>query len=213
MDFIFDPNLVLYLPLYKLDGASFMSKDAYGHLCTVTGALWRPNGSLFDGTDDYITIPNSSSLAISDVLTICSWVKTTRTTQEVILGKNYFEYEVSLVQTSNRMQAYYGNGSNFSSVKTDNVTPDIWDDRFHHVTVVIRKDGSGTGFFVDGNYIETDTSGSSYKGSGTTDIYVGVRNDMSLDFKGTIGEIQVYNRALTPQEIQHNYLATKWRYQ
>ena len=29
---------------------------------------------------------------------------------------------------------------------------------------------------------------------------------------GIIGEIRIYNRALTPGEIQHNYLATKWRY-
>ena len=56
MNFIFDPYLVLYLPLYELDGASFMSKDAYGHLCTVIGALWRPNGRYFDGIDDRIDL-------------------------------------------------------------------------------------------------------------------------------------------------------------
>ena len=43
MGFIFDPSLVLYLSLWKLDGDSFMSKDAYGHLCTVTGALYSIN--------------------------------------------------------------------------------------------------------------------------------------------------------------------------
>jgi len=29
---------------------------------------------------------------------------------------------------------------------------------------------------------------------------------------GTVGEFRIYNRALTSQEIQHNYLMTKWRY-
>jgi hypothetical protein len=32
-------------------------------------------------------------------------------------------------------------------------------------------------------------------------------------FKGLIGEIMLYNRALSLAEIQHNYLGTKWRYQ
>ena len=61
MNFIFDPSLVLYLPLYQLDGASFVSKDAHGHLCSVTGALWRPNGRWFDGTDDTIAADSVAS--------------------------------------------------------------------------------------------------------------------------------------------------------
>ena len=32
-------------------------------------------------------------------------------------------------------------------------------------------------------------------------------------FKGFIGELLIYNRALTPLEIQNHYLASKWRYQ
>ena len=59
MDFIFDPSLVLYLPLYQPDGASFASRDAYGHLCTVTGALWTPQGRTFDGADDIIDLGNN----------------------------------------------------------------------------------------------------------------------------------------------------------
>lgn len=53
-EFILDPSLALYLPLYKLDGAKIMSQDAYGQLFTVTGALWQPDGRLFDGSDDML---------------------------------------------------------------------------------------------------------------------------------------------------------------
>ena len=31
-------------------------------------------------------------------------------------------------------------------------------------------------------------------------------------FDGLIGEVRIYKRALTPLEVQHNYLATKGRY-
>lgn len=55
-DFILDPSCILYLPLWKKDGAQFMSDDMYGHLCTVTGALWTPQGRYFDGVDDKIAL-------------------------------------------------------------------------------------------------------------------------------------------------------------
>jgi len=29
---------------------------------------------------------------------------------------------------------------------------------------------------------------------------------------GLLGELRLYNRGLTPLEIQHNYSATNWRY-
>ncbi|MDO8687497.1 MAG: hypothetical protein Q7K41_02790, partial [Dehalococcoidales bacterium] len=62
MDFIFDPSLVLYLPLYEPDSSSLMSKDAYGHLAAVTGATWGTLGRTFDGSDDQIDCGNASSL-------------------------------------------------------------------------------------------------------------------------------------------------------
>ena len=49
---------VLWLPLWKLDGAQFTSKDAYGRLVTVTGAPWGPQGRPFDGVDDKFSIPD-----------------------------------------------------------------------------------------------------------------------------------------------------------
>lgn len=36
------------------DGQSFMSRDVYGHLCTVHGAVWYADGAYCDGSDDYI---------------------------------------------------------------------------------------------------------------------------------------------------------------
>src|SRR3990172_13167350 len=71
--FIYDPSLVFYVPLYELDGTTFQSKDAYGHLCTVTGALWRPQGRDFDGTDDVISAPDHNALDITGTVTLISW--------------------------------------------------------------------------------------------------------------------------------------------
>ena len=74
MDFIFDSSLVLYLPFYELDGASFAAKDKHGHSCTVTGALWRPYGHYFDGTDDRIDCGASTAFDLTKY-TIEAWFK------------------------------------------------------------------------------------------------------------------------------------------
>lgn len=60
-----DPSLVFWLPLRELDGASFASKDAYGHAGTVVGAFWTPQGWYFDGVDDKISFGNPTALQIT----------------------------------------------------------------------------------------------------------------------------------------------------
>ena len=81
--FALDPYCKLYLPLWKLDGDSFMSKDAYGHLCTRYGtgtappAHWTPQGWSFDGVDDYLDCGSAPSLDTvfgSTTLTLEAWV-------------------------------------------------------------------------------------------------------------------------------------------
>ena len=63
MDLIFDSGLTLYLPFYRLDGSSLISKDAYGHSCTVNGAAWRTQGRYFDGIDDRIAVGTVSDFS------------------------------------------------------------------------------------------------------------------------------------------------------
>ena len=52
------PYCQFYLPLFRVDGSSFMEGSAYGHLMTEVGAYWRAGeygyGHYFDGSDDYI---------------------------------------------------------------------------------------------------------------------------------------------------------------
>lgn len=52
------PARHLYLPLWhpELNGSSFISRDHYGHLVTVSGATWGATGRTFDATNDYITL-------------------------------------------------------------------------------------------------------------------------------------------------------------
>ena len=210
-DFIFDPSLVLYLPLGKLDGASFMSRDAYGHLCTVTGALCTPRGRDFDGTDDYVGCGTDIFMAATFAggFTVEAWLNVDTLDddyQAAISIKGRLELGVYATTDKAYLFVYDDPGSCWvlgdSAISTG---------RWYHIAGT--WDGVTNKIFVNGvQQADTDTSnvpaldvsraitiGAHYNGT--------VRN---LD--GLIGEVRVYSRALSPLEIQCNHLATKWRY-
>lgn len=209
MDFIFDPSLVLYLPLYELDGASFMSKDAYGHLCTVTGALWRPNGRYFDGIDDYITVSDTASLRITGNLTIEGWVKLNDNAGFETFTARYYAREFEARFTNGVMVFLDGDGANCNVYTGTNAAGTNW----VHVAWV-----RGTTFttYINGLFDKSQALGAYTVTAGTNDVIIGARKiaaePASNFLNGIIGEMRIFNRALTPLEVQHNYLATKWRY-
>ena len=213
MDFIFDPSLVLYLPLYELDGASFMSKDAYGHLCTVTGALWTSQGRDFDGIDDSITLPTAFD-SLTD-LTLEAWLLCNNAAVDYHPFGFYKD-------DNNRFVPYFHPANGITNVIVvggnayDVVSNDIAvEGQWYHIACLL-----GTGgmlLYVDG-VLQTDTDANTLSFAdlgGMTEVTFGKWKvaDAAHPWDGYIGEVRLYNRRLTPLEVQHNYLATKWRYQ
>jgi len=211
MDFICDPSLVLYLPLYQLDGASFMSKDAHGHLCSVTGALWRPNGRWFDGSDDKLSLGNDLVLYPAQ-FTWEFWVNPDDLTLYMPLRGG-----VGVVKPQ-ECHINSGTGSiyfNFRQSDSTQITITISD------YTVSPGDFTHLAFTADGSTLRgyynallssvTDTYDGTILTDGRDALLIGSTRG-SRWMKGYIGEVRLYSRALTPPEIQHNYLATKWRY-
>ena len=209
--FVSDPSLMLYLPLYQLDGAVITSRDAYGHLCSVTGASWRPDGRYFDGVDDEINCGNGSSIQISGAITLELWGR--------FEGYNGFFRQVVWKRFSDGngeqgWHVYLNSNSNTVyilrwldgvSIGVDSTfTPD----EFIHI--VFTYDGATQRLYIDGNLAAAPIADTSTVKT-ATDLLIGA-NPGAEYVGGTIGEIRMYNRALAPLEIQHNYLATKWRY-
>ncbi len=224
MDFVFDPSLVLYLPLYQLDGASFVSKDAHGHLCSVTGALWRPNGRYFDGTDDYITLGNISAVKFSntDRFSIYGWARKKRTaTAQWLWGKRldagtYRGWDIEFTATDAlgiAMDSNNGTGNSIWITSADTFTDT---DRFMFLGFSYDGSSAASGFtaYVDGEEISMSITADGLTATceGGASFVIGARNTTGIPIKADVGEVLVYNRALTPQETQNIYLATKWRY-
>ena len=205
--FIRDPSIVLDLPLYKLDGASIMSKDAYGHLCTVTGALWRPNGRLFDGSDDWINCGNAAVLN-PGLMTIEAWINLESLLADYVSIVNRLNIYMFLFNASEQPSIFFNVGG-WQSVTGNALNTDQW---YHLVGIY---DGAEVRLYIDTDEPTSATAAAGTIASGVANTVIGAEGDAgdSRRFPGSIGEIRIYNRALTAIEIQHNYLATKWRYQ
>jgi len=213
-DFILDPSLVLYLPLHQLDGACFMSKDAYGHLCTVTGALWNSRGRSFDG-DDYVDCGGDANIcSITGDLTLEAWAKKTVSSGDTTVlgtkqGRNDYTtpYNLYIMGPDNTPRFRLGEGDDQCLAdSTVGVTIDEW----AHLVATIE--GNNAKIWV--NAVETGSD--TFAGTRQTGLKLtlGAANATGdRPFTGVIDLVRIYNRALTPMEIQRNYLATKRRYQ
>jgi len=211
-DFIFDPSLVLYLPLHKLDGASFMSRDAYGHLCTVTGALWRPYGRYFDGSDDYISVtsPWSPTARFSFE---CWYQPDTgygNHTAAKLVQKGYHELSISNTTGKVRFTVYNSTPTAYSAL--DDVALTVGE--LYHLLGTYDPTDNKVRLYRDGALVKVgDTFTGDLPDCSSFPFSIGGVALSNRQAKGLIGEVRIYNRALSPLEIQHNYLATKWRYQ
>jgi len=220
MDWRYDPNLVLYLPLYELDGASFMSRDAYGHLCTVTGATWGIQGRSFDGVDDYIEIPDAASLNFgTGDFSLETWIYPHSVTEYKLLLGKWVDWTIGGVAagyalyTSNDAAFIFiadGAAQRYGYSAAGTIIINTW----QHI-VAGRVSGAP---FIHINGVNMSLSlGGAGNFAANIDNAIALRLGWEFTstrrFDGVMGEVCVYNRVLTPLEIQRNSPVTKWRYQ
>jgi len=216
MNFIFDPSLVLYLPLNELDGASFMSMDKHRHLATVSGALWTPRGISFDGADDKISIPANACFALSQAFTLIAWYNpsstpaSARTLIDLTNGNTGCCINLNQMPpggaSAGAVSGWFYDTAWRSVGATSVLTIGQW------IFLGLTYNQVNLTLFTDGQ-IKTQSAYTGAVSVGSTQpCMVGATTASTQFAPGLIGEAWVYNRALTPLEIQRNYLATKWRY-
>lgn len=210
LGFVFDPSLVLYLPLWKRDGASFMSDDKHGHLATVTGALWTPRGRSFDGNSK-IDCGSSTAFDTTSEITIDGWIKRSVTaTYKTIVEKGDINASILnyLLQVNDGYLRFdfYNAAWRTQQDASTLIALDTWT----HFAVVY--DSITCKMYLNANQIYSNPVTVAML-TNTKKLHIGAGAEgAGYRWVGDIGEIRVYNRALNPLEIQRNRLATKWRY-
>ena len=181
-----------------------------GTTCPTTGACptWTNSGKFgkalsFDGTDDYINVPYSTSLNVSDV-TLSVWVYPT-----AIELQNLIRYETESggvrytlgLAASGRIQAGFGpsGGTIYPTTPASIYATSNW---YHIVSTYNSTSGEGK-IYVNGKLYETVTS-SGPLNSGNQALTIGYSGTTSW-LHGSVDDFRLYNSALTEDQIKLLY--------
>lgn len=207
-----DTNQVLNLDGTYADGV-FTDLSGNGNHGTpyngaTTGTGIVGDGMSFDGVDDYISISNDDDLNITGAISICFWV------------------DLDRLDTVQHLMGYRGlsSGTDRAYAISYN-TNEIWFDRsdssgtrdyikipctttdyiFGCFTWNGTTDANSLNSYLNGMLSDTDNSLISDISTSTTDFSIGMRKQAgdAWSTDGTLDEIRIYNRALTPDEVSY----------
>lgn len=167
---------------------------------------------VFDGTNDYISGTNNSSLQLLNDLTIGAWVKlgsggnASQGIFEKMININYSGYGIT--RQDDYFKFWTGGGGTFAYTNS-NITYSSSNNWYY---VVGRRMAGNNRLFIN-SILQTDSQSPPLSDSG--EVYVIGRyysNIANYYFVGNIAQTSLYNRALTDAEILQNYNATKNRF-
>jgi len=178
-------------------------------------------GLVFDGVDDYVEITNNDLYKFSNTqaFSLNLWVRCTATSSSASIlafatsaRGYYFTLDIDGLRT-NAFFFDYWDGGPFRGIQGNNnsITMNAW----AMLTATSASNSVGDMKVYQNGILTSYTN----RGSGTPSainydtlpMRIGARAN-SAYFTGNIAQVSIYNRALTPQEIQQNFNATKSRY-
>jgi len=207
-----ESGLVAYWPLDEDSGSMATDVSGTGNSGTITGdpglnsdGIAGSSGYDLDGSGDYVRIPDSSSLEMSDTdaVTVSTWVNK----DAVQSGW------IALVQKSDRsynLQFQNGNTPVFTIYDSNwhTADSDITAQNGRWLHLVGTFDGSTVRMYVNGTLVGTATA-TEIADSGGADLGIGENLDTSgREVDAQMDEVRIYDRALSSSEARSLYNAT-----
>ncbi len=192
-------------------GTTASDMSGNGNTGTLTlGPTWTTgkygSGISFDGTDDYITAPSTTSLVMTNSsVSVSAWIyPTTALATQGIAGKpngSVYGYGLSLAGGNIRLNTRSGNAGSVVDCDSTTVPPiNTWS----FVEGTISDPGSGSitqNIYLNGILVKTCTAASRV-GDSATAFNIGATNGgASNRFSGKIDDVKIYNYARTPTQI------------
>lgn len=190
-------------------GAQVFDTSGYQNIGALNGNTRWASGKLgsclkFDGDGDYVDCSNDNSLKITGPLTICGWVKPDNLTGSKAIASRYRTTDnqraYMLTVTNDTIKFWIDPNGDYINIKVVFSNRTI-DTSWHHA--VGRYDGTNMNIFIDGVKDSNNNTVSGIYASGANNR-IGAY-DSGYFFNGLIGQVQIYNRALSDAEIAHLY--------
>ena len=156
----------------------------------------------FDGIDDYITIDGFNSINVN---TISAWFKFSFSGNNVVMEKGsnakmMFQPSSAGTTIVYANTKYYNGGAGYASSVMDGTWKN-W----------VQIEDTDFSYFYVNNVLQNKQANTS-NSTRSNPLVIMARYGGNYAQQGNVGPMQIYNRALSPQEIQQNYNALKSRF-
>lgn len=167
----------------------------------------------FNGTADFVQVPNVNALNFSTTLTAEAWVQLDKTNgQNIIFSKAWcgisqFAYNLSILDGKLRWAWNNDGNCNFTSLVESNSIV-FQNGECHHIAVVHTI--SSVLLFIDGQVVPSTLVQGNYSGimSSTEPLRMGIYRGLSGSFMyymdGQLDELKFWSVARTAQEIEYS---------
>ena len=194
---------------YPKTGTTWTDTSGNGNTGTLTNAPTYSSANsgsiVFDGVDDYVTVADNTGLRFdaSQPFTLSVWIKPavllSAWTGIVTKSRDASPWYGIWIDPSNRITWGYPTVSVYGPTATTE-----WQN------IVISKDSTSRYIFVNGQ-LKTSLSGAANV-SGNGAMYVGRGGTIGEYFNGSITDVKLYNRYLSPEEVLQNFNALRGRF-
>lgn len=184
---------------------------------TVTNSDSLIKSLQFDGANDYIELDNDFAAGKSE-LSICTWILHNSSSDDWIYverteesGTGQFQVSTSeWMHRDNSTGIYAGTSITDINKITYTIPQGVWT----HLALVYSVSGGFKRAYIDGELVDEKTESIDVLTStrnGDIKPLIGTRRFFN-HFEGEIPIFQIYDKALTEQEVKQNYNAQKGRY-
>ncbi|MEI6660419.1 MAG: LamG-like jellyroll fold domain-containing protein [bacterium] len=154
----------------------------------------------FNGTTQYVDIPDAASMNFAGDITISAWIKPDTSgggNWRSILGKRgaSTSYEITLSAATGALLWY--NGTIYAST----FIPQL--NKWTHVAGVIS--GTTLTLYADGKSVGSFAGVSPISGASGNSFAIGRTGNVNQNFSGLIDSVRVYSKSLVASDIQHIY--------
>lgn len=217
---IITDNLVLYLDAannksYVSGSTSWIDLSPTQKTGVLTNGPTFNTGSggniAFDGVDDYVKPPSSSTLQLTD-FTLSSWVKINiQNTNQFIVDTSTnpsYGYGYSYrINSANKIRFWAYDANNFvDSITT--ITSNIW----YNILVTYNNTTKLQSIYINGVFDISNTHTNTFVVSNVSNLQIGGSSILGGYLNGRIAQTSIYNRVLSASEITQNYNALKGRF-
>ncbi|MEJ8800545.1 LamG-like jellyroll fold domain-containing protein [Pontibacter sp. H249] len=202
-------NLVAYWQMDESGGTTLVDASTYENTATTVNNPSRVAGVKgqalrFNGTSQYATVDDNASLDITGAITIAAWIKPEQTATQYIVKKAEQKaqdgYELSLA--SNGKVFFRINQDSYRDtyrLNSNALYPNNGNTWLH---VAITYDGTTMRMYINGIQNSSKSFSSAPPiNSNNLPLTLGAGFDGYRGLKGAMDEVQIYNRALSGDEI------------